>query len=1305
MTETSSSRNQPRGTIVCYTGQSWVSAVTEIRLKVPLGKAGFQVVQGNNFHEILIEDLVGVDFVVVQRDFPRHVDKFFAVLRQTREYKIPLIYEIDDLLFELPENHPDRMSSYYTQGLVPMLTAVENADLVTTSTNKIANFLKPNNKNIKVLQNYLVDDYWEMKTPKESVRKGEEVIVGYVGGHTHLPDLEMIVPALREVLTNNPKVHLKFFGVKPPEELLSFSLVEHFPPIDNYREFVRFMLIQEIDILVAPLVPNVFNQSKSFLKVLEYYALGIPAIFSQGPPYDSLVIHGQNGFLAYTIDDWIFYLETLIESPELRLQIAQDAQDIVKRDWLLSKHSHEWAETYGNISKIPRKIDEIDKKQERVWERVLDNQISQNYQHVNKLQANIDEKDHVIQSLQFKVRDIEEILKNLNKKIEDQENVNRTLLSQVDEKTKRALELNTQLSDKEQEIEGLRTKIVEEEQTTQELREKDARSNQIIETLESKVATQDKSIQSLNSKLTIKDRDFDTLNKKFQTLILWDAKQRVELMGIKKSLSWKFVLIFRRIRLAFIPHGSWREKLFNELKGIVFSTHQKISNRKKISEEDFSLIHSSGLFDEEWYTERYPDVAESTEDPLIHYLLWGGFEGRDPGPNFDSDWYLKSNQDVKSARINPLVHYLKYGQQEGRQSKVVKIPVIEEAKDPYSSINSKDEKISEPSKYKGIRLSLPDKSTKRVSSKENFYNSLKKALQIIRSEGLISFTKRFRKYIAPQNGFDFNNSGVDDTKEFNFSIIIPVYNAATLTKNCIEKIYQTSLDSTYEVIVVDNHSTDETEILLNTERENRINFSFYRMPHNLGFAEAINFGSKQASGNSLVILNNDTLVTVGWLDRIAETFKKDELIGIVSPVTNYVGEGPQIDPDAVDINLERIDEYAEKIEDRDFEYESSRLVFFCVAIKKEVWDVVGSMDGGYEKGNYEDNDYCMRVILAGFKLAIARNSFVYHFGSMTFKENKISHIEFMERNRKRFYRKVQRVSSGLKSPRQKATEIKISVIVRTLNRPHQLRNALISLSNQIYRNFETVIVNDGGEDITELLNVFEVHYPIRYIHNEVSKGRSAALNIGIENSKGEWIAFLDDDDIVYPWHLDALMSRAEKIPEGFFFYSDYNRSILKSSNEKYPLTTVGTEPWDYNPQELMIQNRIPIHTWFISRTCFVQVGKFLDDQDMLEDYEFLLRLSKSCYFHHVSNFTCEYRYYLDGANSMARQRSKTLEALKLIYNQNPVDDEGMKIKRKMELDSLVKQIKKIQSLNEMIDEQPELITDINRRIISLITGM
>jgi glycosyltransferase involved in cell wall biosynthesis len=115
--------------------------------------------------------------------------------------------------------------------------------------------------------------------------------------------------------------------------------------------------------------------------------------------------------------------------------------------------------------------------------------------------------------------------------------------------------------------------------------------------------------------------------------------------------------MLRKVRSFLIPRNSWNEKLFLRL--FAFPIYPFTLR------QNYALLRGSGLFDEAWYLSKNPDVVQAKVDPLLHYLRYGGFEGRDPGPDFSSAWYLDTYQDVKKAGFNPMVHYLKYGRQEG----------------------------------------------------------------------------------------------------------------------------------------------------------------------------------------------------------------------------------------------------------------------------------------------------------------------------------------------------------------------------------------------------------------------------------------------------------------------------------------------------------------------------------------------------------------------------------------------------------------------------------------------------------------
>ena len=86
-----------------------------------------------------------------------------------------------------------------------------------------------------------------------------------------------------------------------------------------------------------------------------------------------------------------------------------------------------------------------------------------------------------------------------------------------------------------------------------------------------------------------------------------------------------------------------------------------------LSADEYCLISKSKYFDEKWYLKTYPDVKQSGQNPVEHYVRYGWKEGRNPGADFNTNVYLEINADVKQAGMNPLLHYEKYGRKEGRK--------------------------------------------------------------------------------------------------------------------------------------------------------------------------------------------------------------------------------------------------------------------------------------------------------------------------------------------------------------------------------------------------------------------------------------------------------------------------------------------------------------------------------------------------------------------------------------------------------------------------------------------------------------
>jgi glycosyltransferase involved in cell wall biosynthesis len=260
------------------------------------------------------------------------------------------------------------------------------------------------------------------------------------------------------------------------------------------------------------------------------------------------------------------------------------------------------------------------------------------------------------------------------------------------------------------------------------------------------------------------------------------------------------------------------------------------------------------------------------------------------------------------------------------------------------------------------------------------------------------------------------------------------------------------------------------------------------------------------------------------------------------------------------------------------------------------------------------------------------------------------------------------------------------------------------LANQTLKEFEIVLVNDGGEDVSGLLHSFEPQFPVEYVYHETSKGRTAAINTGIQYSKGAWLAYLDDDDIIYPWHLESLFQAVQQSGEKFV-YSNCNSALFPTTTASSPIVLRGIPPWEYKRSELLVQNYIPIHTWMHARECIDRVGLWKENLDRLEDYEFLLRVSAKYNFKHLNKVTSEYRYYLDSVNSISNGRHEYVAAIQDIYKQHPVSEPNLLVQRQQIIDGIRNQAKKIDELNRNIGDSEEEEMYVARQIISIVTGM
>jgi len=213
--------------------------------------------------------------------------------------------------------------------------------------------------------------------------------------------------------------------------------------------------------------------------------------------------------------------------------------------------------------------------------------------------------------------------------------------------------------------------------------------------------------------------------------------------------------------------------------------------------------------------------------------------------------------------------------------------------------------------------------------------------------------------------------------ENHIDVIIPTYMNDNLTIRCLQSVIKYT-KITYKIIWIDDGSSIESynkvfEFLKNSQ----IEFQPHRFSENKGPATAINQGLKMAQSKYIALLNNDVVVTQGWLGKLIMALESSGTIGLVGTVADHTSSVCNYEKVLGPIKIEGKPE--DYFNNHPFEIRivGTNISYHCVAIKKEVIEKIGYLDDRFYAGG-EDDDYNDRIRLARYHVAVCINCFVFH---------------------------------------------------------------------------------------------------------------------------------------------------------------------------------------------------------------------------------------------------------------------------------------------------------------------------------------
>ena len=604
--------------------------------------------------------------------------------------------------------------------------------------------------------------------------------------------------------------------------------------------------------------------------------------------------------------------------------------------------------------------------------------------------------------------------------------------------------------------------------------------------------------------------------------------------------------------------------------------------------------------------------------------------------------------------------------------------------------------------------SLIDKTLPIGTKRRRYYELGKSILKIIINEGWKALWHKFKQYIYEQNVIRSVENQIIPFRQKslrNFpkiSIIIVTYNSEKTITKLLDSILQSSYPTeAIEVIVVDNNSQDKTKDLILSfaaEHQNQLYIKLIINKKNYGFGKAVNRGVKQSDSDYVLLLNPDCQLfkeTINELISIALSTKQHgfclwearqvpfEHPKIYNPVTLEVTWSSAACCLIHKKTFEEIGGFDENIflylEDVDlswrFRLNGYKLMYVPFAkVFHDTYEDLTTVKSPqyynsllyqfylrYKYGRLSD----VLIYYPRFLYLIAKAPNNLPKERLNLAKQFIKHyflipdaILFRIKNRKKLNSfkplflnldfEVHRLGADVKYIGfEKANNLPlVSIIIRTIGRKGFLKEALTSVRNQTYSPIEVVVIEDGPNSVEDMLRAEFSDMDIKYFSLEKRCGRSVAGNFGLSKCQGEYICFLDEDDLLYSDYVETMIS--------FILNNEDKYMLAYSIAFEVPTEVISDEPLkyieydykiihneDFDKAALLNHNFIPIQCAFFHRELYEKLGGFDENLEYLEDWDLWIKYSSYTDFLKVPKILSLYR--IPANKELQKERQERLD--------------------------------------------------------------